>query len=190
MLYRWHPRFLYEKLIPDRDRLEWFCANVVTPEWHYQHDAGRPAAETTAELIARFPDERELIEAYVPRWLETLPAPVDGMIDLVNALADRGFPLYGITNFSEEFWPRFTAVEPIFERFENIIVSGAERIVKPDPAIFVLARQRFPVDPQRALFIDDRAENVVAAEAAGYRAILFRDCAGLKLFLQSLDITV
>ena len=151
VLYHWHPCYLYEKLIPDRDRLEWFCASVVTPEWHFQHDAGRPAAETTAELVAAFPEERDLIEAYVPRWLETLPGPVEGMIELVHALADKGVPLYGITNFSHEFWPRFVSTEPAFARFRDIIVSGEERMVKPDPAIFALAKRRFPVDPARAL---------------------------------------
>lgn len=190
VLYHWHPRYLYEKLIPDRERLAWFCANVVTPEWHFQHDVGRPAAETTAELIATFPAERALIEAYVPRWLETLPGPVEGMIDLVHALADAGVPLYGITNFSAEFWPRFTATEPAFERFRDIIVSGTERLVKPNPEIFALARRRFPVEPSRALFIDDRDDNVAAAEAAGYRGHVFAGEAGARAALKGLGISV
>ncbi|WP_339703983.1 HAD family phosphatase [uncultured Sphingosinicella sp.] len=190
VLYHWHPRYLYEKLIPDRDRLEWFCANVVTPEWHFQHDAGRPAAETTAELVAAFPEERDLIEAYVPRWLETLPGPVDGMIELVHALADQGVPLYGITNFSHEFWPRFASTEPAFARFHDIIVSGEERLVKPDPAIFALAKRRFPVDPARALFIDDRDDNIAAAEAAGYRGHVFTSADRARAALTALGLSL
>lgn len=190
VLYHWHPRYLYEKLIPQPDRLEWFCANVVTPEWHFQHDAGRPAAETTAELIARFPGERALIEAYVPRWLETVPGPVDGMIELAGALADRGMPLYAITNFSHEFWPRFAVTAPIFTRFEDIIVSGEEFLVKPDPAIFELARRRFHVEPSRALFVDDRAENVAAAMAAGYRGHQFGGRNALDAELAALGVTL
>ena len=180
VLYHWHPKHLYARLIPDADALERFLAEVVTLEWHFQHDAGRPFAETSAELIARFPQHRALIEAYGPRWLETVPGPVEGMIELAHELADAGLPLYGITNFSAEFWPRFAAREPVFRRFRDVIVSGEHRVVKPDPAIFALARQRFPVAPGRALFVDDRPENVAAAEAAGYLGHHFTNAAALR----------
>jgi len=180
VLYRWHPRHLYAKLIADTNELDRFLAEVVTLDWHFQHDAGRPFAETSAELIARFPEHRALIEAYGPRWLETVPGPVEGMLDLVHALADAGVPLFGITNFSAEFWPRFAAAEPVFGRFADVIVSGEERMVKPDPAIFALARNRFPVAPARTLFVDDRLENVRAAEAAGYLGHHFTNAAALR----------
>ena len=190
MLYDWHPRYLYEKLIPDPERLDWFCDNVVTMQWHFQHDLGRPAAETTAELIAEFPEERALIEAYVPRWLETVPGPMPGMLELASALADSGMPLYAITNFSAEFWPRFAAIAPIFDRFDDIIVSGAERLMKPDPAIYALARRRFPVAPDRALFIDDRDTNVAGAIAAGYRGHVFDGHAGARAALAGLGVSL
>ena len=92
VLYDWDPRFLYAKLIPDADRLDWFLSNVVTRAWHFQHDAGRPFAETSAELIAEYPAEAELIAAYGPRWLETIPGPIPGTHELVEALAAAGIP--------------------------------------------------------------------------------------------------
>jgi 2-haloacid dehalogenase len=110
------------------------------------------------------------------------------MIELVHALADMGVPLYGITNFSHEFWPRFAATEPAFVRFADIIVSGEEKLMKPDPAIFALARRRFPVDPARALFVDDRADNVAAAEAAGFRGHCFNGRAALDVELGRLGM--
>lgn len=167
VLYEWDPRYLYRKLIPDQARLEWFLANVVTHAWHFQHDAGRPSTETVAELIERFPAERALIEAYVPRWLETFDGPVPGMIELVEELAARDMPLYAITNFSGEFWPAFRTAAPVFERFRDVVVSGDERLMKPDPAIFALAIERFGIAPAATLFVDDRDENVHAAEQAG-----------------------
>jgi 2-haloacid dehalogenase len=168
VLYEWHPRHLYGKLIEDPERLDWFLANVVTLEWHFQHDEGRACAETSAELIARYPDHRDLIEIYDSRWLETIPGPVPGMIELVDELAARGVPLYAITNFSHEFWPRFRATASVFDHFRDIVVSGDERMVKPDVRIFELAMRRFGVAPGEALFIDDRADNVAASEAVGF----------------------
>ncbi len=184
VLYDWDPRYLYARLIPDPARLDWFLANVVTRQWHFQHDAGRPSSETTAELIAAFPGERALIEAYAPRWLETIPGPVPGMLDLVSRLAKADVPLFAITNFSHEFWERFRPTAPIFDLFNDIIVSGTERLVKPDPAIFALAMRRFGLGPGTALFIDDNAANVAAAIDCGWHAHQFHDAPTLEQALK------
>jgi 2-haloacid dehalogenase len=175
VLYDWDPRFLYAKLIPDQDRLDWFLDNVVTRAWHYQHDAGRPFHETSAELIALYPDAAELVLAYGPRWLETIPGPVPGTHALVEALAAAGIPQFGITNFSGEFWDRFRAVAPLFDQFRDVVVSGHERVVKPDPAIYALAQARFGLGAGEALFIDDNPANVQAAIDAGWHGHRFTD---------------
>lgn len=188
VLYQWHPRHLYAKLIDDPDQLDWFLANVVTLEWHFQHDEGRACADTTAELIERFPAYRELIEAYDPRWLETIPGPVPGMIELVDELVANGVPLYAITNFSHEFWPRFRATAPVFRYFRDIVVSGEERLVKPEQRIFELAMQRFGLAPGEALFVDDRADNVAASEAAGMVGHHFMSADGLRAHLVELGL--
>ena len=179
VLYRWDIRALYAKLISDPAELDWFCANVVTPDWHFQHDMGRPWAETTAELAAEYPAYRALIEAYGPRWLETIPGPVEGSLEIVEELSRRGVPLFAITNFSAEFWRMFRPTAPVFERFRDVLVSGEERMMKPDPAIFALAIKRFGIDPATALFVDDRADNIAAAEAAGFQGWLFREAGPL-----------
>lgn len=183
VLYDWDPRFLYAKLIADPVELDWFLGNVVTYSWHFQHDAGRPAANTTAELSAAFPDHAGLIAAYVPRWLETIPAPMPGMILLVDELAARGVPLYAITNFSAEFWPRFRTTAPVFDHFRDIVVSGEERLTKPNPAIYALAMRRFGLGQGEAVFIDDRADNVAAADAAGLIGHVFTGAVQLRGWL-------
>jgi 2-haloacid dehalogenase len=160
---------------------------VVTRDWHDQHDAGRPFAETSAELAAAFPEHRELIAYYGPRFGDMIPGPIPGMPALVEALDAAGVPLYAITNFSAEFWTPFRAREAaLFDRFRDVVVSGAERLVKPDPAIFELALARFGLGPGEALFIDDRAENIAAAEAAGLIGHLFRDAETLRDVLAGL----
>lgn len=179
VLYDWDPRHLYAKLIDDPDRLDWFLANVVTREWHFQHDAGRPFAETSAELIDKHPEHRALIEAYGPRWLETIPEPIAGTHAIVAELARRGLPQFAITNFSAEFWAAFRPTAPIFDLFRNVVVSGEERLIKPDPAIYRLAMRRFGLTPGDALFIDDREDNVRAAAAEGFIGHVFTGATSL-----------
>lgn len=184
VLFHWHPRFLYERLIDDDQALEAFLRDVLTLEWHFQHDAGHAFAETSAELAARFPDHAALIAAWGPRFNESVPGPVEGMHQIAEALDAAGVPLFAITNFSHEFWPPFRAVWPgLFDRFRDIVVSGEERLVKPDPAIYALALDRFGLKPHEAVFVDDNPANVAAAEAMGIASHLFVGAAGFRTFL-------
>lgn len=189
VLYDWDPRFLYERLIPEGEALDTFLRDVVTVDWHFQHDAGRDFAETSAELIAAHPRHRSLIEAWGPRFLDSIPGPIGGMPELVDELHARDVPLYAITNFSHEFWPAFRAREAaMFDRFRDIVVSGEERLVKPDPAIYALALARFGLDAARTVFIDDNPANVAGAARAGLRAIHFIDEPTLRRQLVELGL--
>lgn len=188
VLFTWDPRFLYERLIDDDRALDAFLRDVVTHEWHFQHDAGRPFAETSAELIARYPDHRGLIEVWGPRFNESVGGPVPGMLELVEALSQRSVPLFAITNFSDEFWTGFRAEQPVFGLFHDIVVSGAERLLKPDRAIYELALERFGMPAEELIFIDDRAENVAGAEAVGMRGHLFRGEPDLRRELEALKL--
>lgn len=181
VLIEWDVRHLYRKLIPDEDAREAFLARVATLEWHAQHDAGRPFAETSAELIEQHPQERAWIEAWGDRWLETIPGPIAGMPEIVADLAARDVPLYAITNFSGEFWKPFVAREAaLFAPFRDIVVSGDEKLMKPDPAIYHLALSRFGLEPGEGLFIDDSLPNVVAANANGFVGHHFTDPHALR----------
>ena len=185
VLYDWDPRILYRRLIPDDEALDIFLRDVCSKEWHFQHDAGRPFAETSAELAARFPDHAHLIAAWGPRFSEQIPGPVAGMPELVAELDTAGVPLFAITNFSDEFFRPFRAQEAaLFDRFRDIVVSGAERLVKPDAAIYDLALTRFGLAPHEALFVDDRQDNVDGAAAVGMHAVPFTNAATLRADLR------
>lgn len=183
VLYRWDLRFLFAKLIPDPTELEWFVTHVVTPQWHFQHDAGRPLAEMVPERIAEFPAYEPLIRAYATRFNETIPGPMPGMAALVDELVAANVPLFGITNFGAEFWDVFCPTARLIDPMRDVVVSGVERLMKPDPAIYRLALDRFALDPADALFIDDRAENCTGAEAMGITAHMFTESGALRRWL-------
>ena len=175
VLVQWDLRCLFAKLIDKPEELDWFLDNVVTEAWHFQHDAGRPLAEMVPERIALFPAYARHIEAYATRFNETVPGPVPGSIALVEALHAAAIPLFAITNFGAEFWPRFRPTMPVFEHFQDIVVSGVEQIAKPDPAIYALAEQRFGYPARAMLFVDDNAANIAAARACGWQVHHFTD---------------
>lgn len=188
VLFEWDLRHLFAKLIIDPNELDWFLRNVVTPSWHFQHDAGRQLDDMISERIAQFPDHAHLINAYRARFNETIPGPVPDSLEIVRELAARGVPLFGITNFGHEFWHSFRPTQPIFDLFQDIVVSGAEKMVKPDPAIYQLALGRFGLQPGEAIFIDDMQANVNAARANGFAVHHFTGAQGLRAELVRLDL--
>ena len=180
VIVQWDLRHLFAQLIDDEEELDWFCANVVTEEWHFQHDAGRPLSEMVPERKALFPDHADLIDAYVARFLDTIPGPVSGTAKLIERLASNDTSLFAITNFGSEFWQQFYPTEPILQHLRDIVVSGDEKLTKPDPAIFQLAAARFGHAPEVMLFIDDNAANIQSAAELGWQTHHFTDAAALE----------
>jgi len=184
VLYRWDRRLPYVAHFADPAELDAFLETVIPLDWHAQHDAGRPAAEMVAERSAQFPEHAELIADWFERFNESIPGPVEGSLELVEALLDRGLPVHGITNFGADTWAGFRPTAPIFDKFRDIVVSGDEKLAKPDPAIFRLAERRFGHSPRAMLFVDDVLANVEAARECGWHAHHFRDAAGLEIELK------
>ena len=186
VLYGWDPdAFLVRQIADDDARLR-FIEDVDLWSWHDSLDGGRPFHEASAELSEKFPAYAELISAWGERFGETISDPVPGVHAIVEELDARGVPLFGITNFSADFWTPFHARErAFFGRFRDIVVSGEEKLLKPDPAIYYLALRRFGLRPEQALFIDDREINVEGALAVGMHAHLFVGAEDLRARLEA-----
>jgi len=186
VLYGWDPEsFLVTQIADDEARVR-FIEDIDLYGWHETLDGGRPYAEAAAELEEKFPQYAALIAAWSDRFGETISGPVPGVHEIVGELDARGVPLFAITNFSADFWPPFARREAaFFARFRDIVVSGEEKLLKPDPAIYYRALGRFGLKPGEALFIDDRAINADAALAVGMNAHLFTDAADLRARLKA-----
>lgn len=180
VLFHWQLRALFEKMIDDAQELDWFLTHVVTEEWHFQHDRGASLADMLPARIAQYPDQALWIAAYAARFNETVPGPVEGVHEIVRQLHDRGVPLYCLTNFGEELFAQFRREHAIFDLFDDIIVSGAERVAKPDPRIYAITEARSGRPGSALFFTDDNPANIVAARARGWDAQLFTDAQTLQ----------
>ncbi len=191
VLIEWDPRHVYRTIFtgPEAEAdMERFLAEVCTPEWNAEQDRGRTLAEATAILVARHPEQAELIEAYYGRWDEMLGQPIDGTVRIAQELKGGGVRLVALSNWSAETFPRARRRMTFLDDFDGVLISGAVGLIKPDRAIFDLVAQRHDVDPARAVFIDDSPKNIAAAAEAGFDAIHFespeqlrRDLAGRGL---------
>jgi 2-haloacid dehalogenase len=188
VLIEWDPRHLYRKLFADEARMEWFLREVCPPAWNLEQDRGRPWAEAIAEATARHPSYAPQIAAYRARWHEMVPGAIDGTVALLEALRARGVKLFAITNFATDTFAEAQARFPFLADFDGIVVSGAEGLIKPDPAIFRLLAERHGLAVEECLFVDDVPANVEGARAVGMRAHHFVAPEALRAELEALGL--
>lgn len=181
VLVEWDPRLLYRSMLGADEAVDEFLDEVGFAEWNHAVDAGeRTWAEAVEQLAAEHPHRRDLIAAYPARFAETLAGPIEGTVALLRELHHDGIRLVALTNWSVELFPHARDRFDFLGLFEGIVVSGEERVAKPDPRIFELLIERYRLDPARTLFVDDRADNVDAARRAGLRGTVFTDPAALR----------
>jgi len=189
VLIDWDPRHLYRKLFAgDEAAMEHFLATVCTHEWHRHHDAGRSLAEGVRTLKDLHPDKAELIDAFGTRQGEMLAGSIAGAVEILKELRDRDVPLYALSNWPAETFPLARQRFDFLGWFRGILVSGEIGAIKPEPRIYEVLLERFAIDPQSAVFIDDVAVNAAAARAFGIHAIHFTTPAALRAELVALGL--
>ena len=179
VLIDWDPRHVYRKLFPTEAEVEKFLSTVCTLEWDAHQDAGRPLNDGIAELVARFPDETFLIEAWRDRYVE-MALPIAGSIELLRELRERGVPLYALSNWGADEFEAIRDLFPFLDWFSGILISGRVGLVKPDPKFFGLLVQEHRLNPAEVAFIDDQPPNVEAAQQLGFQSILFSSPTDLR----------
>lgn len=175
VLLRWDPRNLYRRIFDDEAEMEWFLENVCTSAWNVEQDRGRDWGEAVALLVKDHPKHETAIRAFHERWPETVAGAFEQNVALLLQLREAGVPNYCITNFSS---PKFTLAQerfPFLVGFDGIVVSGDERLLKPDPAIYHLLLDRYGLEAEDCVFIDDSKANVEAARGVGMQVIHYPD---------------
>lgn len=179
VLIPWDRRFLYSKLIADPQELDYFLDNVLTLEQNARLDSGTPLCDVAASLIDKFPEHRELLDAFANRWSETVSEPIAESVEILRSLIEKDIRCIALSNWG---WDTFEQVRDRFDFlqwFDGLVISGYEGVVKPDAAIFNLMCERHELTPQSSLFIDDSAANIAAANSLGFHTHHFSEPAGL-----------
>jgi 2-haloacid dehalogenase len=189
VLIDWNPRYLYSSLFANEQEMEHFLANITTPDWNEEQDAGRKLQEGTDLLIRQHPDHADNIRAFYGRWEEMLGGAIEDSVEIFKQLKNCGrYKIYALTNWSAETFPIALQRYDFLNWFDGIVVSGTEKMRKPAPAFYQLLLDRYQVIPEEALFIDDNLRNVVAAEKLGIRSIHFQSPEQLREHLAALSI--
>ena len=180
VLVDWNPHHLYDKYFGSVEKAEWFLNNICLYSWNIQMDGGKPFAEGVAELQAEYPEWSEAIAIYHTRWIEMMGGEIAGMADIVKRLKVAGYGVYGLTNWSSETFPLVKDKYAIFKQLDGMVVSGEEHLLKPDAAIYKCLLERYNLQAEESLFVDDNADNVTGARNVGMKAVRFTSVAELE----------
>lgn len=190
VLIDWNPRYLFRKVFTNQEEMEWFLANICTYEWNMQQDAGKLFSVATRELQEKFPEYSDKIALYYGRWEEMLGGEIKGTVEIFRRLKSAGMPLYALTNWSHEAFPVAYNRYGFMKEFDGLVVSGYEKLLKPDHAIYRVLMKRYNINPADSVYIDDNKPNADAAAELGFNAIHFQSPEQLRVELTRLGLEV
>lgn len=189
VLIDWNPMYVYRDYFDTAEKRDYFFEHICTSDWNEEQDAGRSIVEATQTLVERFPDWEQPIRDFYGRWTEMLRGPIPDTVAILKELKDSGsYKIYALTNWQADLFNIALVRYNFLHWFDGRVVSGEEKMRKPFPEFYQLLLSRYEVDPARALFIDDNARNVDAAEKTGIPSILFESPEQLKNSLRSFGV--
>ncbi len=186
VLVDWNPEYLYNEVFDNREDMNYFLSEICNSEWNTMQDAGQTLAKGTELLKQKHPEYSNLIAMYYNKWEVMLKDKIDANTDLLPLLKVR-YHLFGLTNWSAETFPIALKRFGFFKLFEGIVVSGEEKLVKPDRRIFDVLLNRYNIKANESIFIDDNRDNIIAAEKLGFKTIHYSDI-DLKEQLTNMNI--
>ena len=189
VLVDWNPYYLYRKIMQSEEDINLFFKEVCTSDWNEEQDAGRPLSEGTELLVKQFPEKADLIKAYYDRWTEMLGGPIHGTVDILSRIRSTpGMKTYALTNWSAETFPIALDRYEFLHWFDGRVVSGEEKTRKPFPRIYQTLIERFSIDPERSVYLDDNQRNLTPAAELGFTALHFTTPAQLAEDLETLGV--
>lgn len=185
----WNPRYFFKDHFNDDDKMEHFLKNIATDEWNAEQDRGRSLAEGTEIQVAKHPEWEKEIRAYYDNWTTMLKSDIPHNVEVLRKLEHSKYELFGLTNWSAETFPYALENYDFFNIFEGkIVVSGTEKLIKPDPAIWEVLLNRYQIKAEESVFIDDNAKNIEVAKSLGFICIHIKEDTDLEKELRDLGI--
>jgi 2-haloacid dehalogenase len=185
----WNPRYFFKDYFNDDEKMEYFLKNITTDEWNIEQDRGRTLAEGTAIQVANFPEWEKEIRAYYDNWTTMLKSEIADNVAVLRKLEHSEYELFGLTNWSAETFPYAVKNYDFFSIFKDkIVVSGTEKLIKPNPEIWHVLLNRYQIKAEESVFIDDNFKNIEVAKSLGFICIHIKEDTDLEKELRDLGI--
>ena len=189
VLMDWNPRYFFKDYFKDDEKMEYFLENIAQDEWNIEQDRGRTLAEGTEIQVKKFPEWEKEIRAYYDNWTTMLKSDIPQNVGVLRKLKNTDYHLFGLTNWSAETFPYALENYDFFQIFDGkIVVSGTEKLIKPDPKIWYVLLERYNIQAGESVFIDDNPKNIEMAQSLGFETIQVTPETNLEQELAGLGI--
>jgi 2-haloacid dehalogenase len=189
VLVKWEPEKIFQRYFPDQPQaVEKFFRDVKFMEWNAQQDKGRSFTEGVELLANEFPHYEPAIRGFHEYWEESLGGEISGSVELLRALKEKGYLMFGLSNWSAETFPVARRHYPCFNLLDGIVLSGEVKMIKPDPAIYEHCLQKMNRTASECLFIDDSEPNIITANKLGFNTIHFKSPEQLREEIQKREL--
>lgn len=162
-------------------------ATVLNNAWN-EFDQGAKSEKGLIDgFVANDPD----IEPEIRRICENIHDMLrkrDYAIPWIKELKEKGYKVYYLSNFSEKAERECAHTIDFIPYTDGGILSYQEKLIKPDPRIYKLLVERFGLNPGECVFLDDRADNCLAAQKLGFHTVLFTTKENAIEELKKLDV--
>jgi len=171
VFFDWNPKYFFNKIFDSDKELNFFLNEICNDDWNKQQDCGRLISDAVEELVKKFPKYISQIELYYPNHRKMIKGVFNESVRVLNKLKSQNFYCYVLSNWSAETFIGMENDYPFLNQFDGLVISGEEKMVKPQKEIYQLAIDRFNLIPNETVFIDDRLENISASIDFGFQTI-------------------
>ena len=175
VFFDWNPERILKPIFNDDERMKFFINNISFPLLDTRCDAGVTIEVAVNDAVKKFPDFEKEIKLYYPNHGNMVGGFFQKTVDIFYKVKNLNYSCYVLSNWSAETYEGMEETYPFLKDFDGKIISGRDFLIKPDPAIYELAISRFDLVPQETLFIDDRLDNIEAAQKLNFQTIHLTD---------------
>lgn len=171
VFFDWNPERILKPIFNDDERMNFFINNISFPLLDTRCDAGITIEVAVNDAIKKFPEFEKEIKFYYPNHGNMVGGFFQKTVDVFYKIKELNYPCFVLSNWSAETYEGMEEKYPFLKDFDGKIISGRDFLIKPDPAIYELAISRFNLIPEETLFIDDRLDNIEAAQNLNFQTI-------------------
>ena len=175
VFFDWNPERILKPIFNDDERMNFFINNISFPLLDTRCDAGITIEVAVNDAVKKFPEFEKEIKLYYPNHRNMVGGFFQKTVDIFYKVKNLNYPCYILSNWSAETYEGMEETYPFLKDFDGKIISGRDFLIKPDPAIYELAISRFDLIPEETLFIDDRLDNIQAAQNLNFQTIHLTD---------------
>jgi len=190
VLFRWKPEKFLLRFTKDKQEIKWFLDNIIHSREWLNLDRGLITLEDARiQLISQYPQKQDLITLFFNNWMEML-TPIEKNVSIVKDLKKNGFKIYILSNYIEAAFDYIRKNNDFLSLFDGKIISGLEKVNKPDKKIYEILIKRYALNPKECVFIDDVKPFLRPAKKLGMKVIWNIEYTDLRGELKKLGIKI